>query len=340
MAADQYATVFGFAVRSEETSQANALLDGLAALSGGSSSSDMDILYEYIQSRAMVEMVNEKLDLKAMYSRPVFDPVFAFDSEGSSESLVSFWHKMVHIGFASGSGLLEVRANAFSAEDSLAIAEAIVEEATRMINQLSSVSRADATQYAREDMESALNRLKSARQALTLFRTETRIVDPSADIRGQIGLLNSLEAQQAEAIIDLSLLIETASDSDPRVVQLSKRISVIEGLIEKEREKFGLGGAGDRSEGQSYSTLVGEFERLTVDLEYAEKTYLAAQGALDVALARAQRQSRYLATYSAPSLPEEPLYPRRFNMVMMIGAFLILIWLIGLLVFYSLRDRK
>ncbi|MEL6362650.1 MAG: sugar transporter [Pseudomonadota bacterium] len=340
VAADQYATVFGFSVRSEETSQASALLDGLAALSGSNSSSDTDILYEYIQSPAMVQAVDAQLDLATVYSRPEFDPVFAYDPDGVFEDLVSHWERMVRVSYGTGTGLLEVRANAFTAEESFQIAQAIVAEATRMINQLSSVAREDAMRYAGEDLNSSLERLKGARQALTEFRSVTRIVDPTADISGQVGLLNSLEAQQAEAIIDMNLLIENASDTDPRVVQLRKRISVIENLIEKERAKFGLGGVGVDEDGDNYSTLVGEFERLMVDLEYAEKTYLAAQGAFDAARAVANRQNLYLATYSAPSMAQSPLYPKRMNITLLVGAALILSWLIGLLVYYSLRDRK
>ncbi len=57
-----------------------------------------------------------------------------------------------------------------------------------------------------EDLDLALERLKAAREALTAFRLANQIVDPNADIQGQMGLLNTLQAQQAEALIEFDLL--------------------------------------------------------------------------------------------------------------------------------------
>ena len=331
--------MFGFAVRSEDLSGAASLLGGLASLSGNSSS-DTDILYEFIQSRTLVEDLDKKLDLRAIYSKPEFDPVFAFDPSGATEDLVDYWQRIVRISYAAGTGLIEVRVNAFTPEDAHRVAEEIVAQSTQMINDLSAIAREDATRYAREDLEQSLVRLKAAREALTRFRSETQIVDPTADIQGQMGLLNSLEAQMAEGIIELNLLMETARDNDPRVEQARRRIAVIQSLIEQERQKFGLGGAARGDGNKDYSTLVGEFERLMVDLEYAQKAYLAAQSILDAAQAEAQRKSRYLATYAKPSLPETAQYPRRVTLTVMSAAVLLMAWLVGLLVYYGLKDRR
>ncbi|MYM55838.1 sugar transporter [Thalassovita mangrovi] len=339
IAEDQYASSFGFTVRSEEMSGAQSLLGGLASLSG-SSSSDTDILYEFIQSQTMVEAIDKRLNLREIYSRPAFDPVFTVDPQNSIEDLVKYWQRVVQLSYASGSGLIEVQVKAFTAEDAHRIAEAIIEESTIMINELSAIARADATGYARDDLEQAVTRLKATREALTRFRSETRIVDPSADIQGQMGLLNSLESQLAATIIEMNLLLDTARDNDPRVEQARRRIAVIQSLIEKERQKFGIGDAASATEGTDYSTLVGEFERLMVDVEYAQKSYLAAQAALDTAQAEAQRQSRYLATYAKPTLPQSAQYPQRLVLSLISGAFLLLFWAIGVLIYYSLRDRR
>ncbi|SER05244.1 capsular polysaccharide transport system permease protein [Thalassovita taeanensis] len=338
VAEDQYASTFGFAVRSEEISGAQSLLGGLASLSGNSSS-DTDILYEFIQSRSLIEKVDEQLDLDTIFSRPEYDPIFAFDPDGTIEDLVDYWQRMVRISYASN-GLIEVRVNAFDPQEAKTIAETIVSESTTMINDLSAIARSDATRYALEDLEQAVSRLKSTREALTKFRSETRIVDPKADIQGQMGLLNSLEAQLAETIIEMNLLMDTARDNDPRVDQARRRIAVIQSLIEQERQKFGMGGTSRVDDGKDYSTLVGEFERLMVDVEYAQKSYLAAQSVLDTAQAEAQRQSRYLATYATPSLPQSAQYPKRITLSMLTGLIMLLAWSIGVLVYYSLRDRR
>lgn len=339
VAEDQYASVLGFAVRSEKPEGTQALLGGLASLSGASSS-DTDILYEFIQSRTLIEKLSTRIDLHAVYSRAGQDPVFALPDTASFEDLVRYWQRMVRVSRASGSGLLEVRVTAFTAQDAFDVASAIVAESSLMINELSAIARVDSIRYAQETLEQAVARLKSARAALTRFRSETRIVDPKADIQGQMGLLNSLEAQLAEAIIEFNLLLETSRENNPRLEQARRRIDVIETLIDKERQKFGMGDGPPVPGVRDYSTLVGEFERLTVDLEYAQKSYLAAQAVFDVAQAEAQRQSRYLATYTRPSLPQTAEYPRRAELSGVTAAVLLLLWSIGLLIYFSLRDRR
>lgn len=338
IASDQYASRIGFSVRSEDLTTPASLLGSLSSISG-SSSSDTDILYEFIQSQTMVERMNERLDLAEIFSRPEYDPIFAYDPSGTIEDLADYWRRMVKVGHASSAGLLEVEVRAFRPEDARDIAVGIIEESTRMINELSDIARADATRSAIEDVNLALERLKVARENLTRFRSKTRIIDPIADLQSQMGLLGSLEAQLAEAQISLNLLRKNSNESDPRIAQAQRRIKVIRELIEQERAKFSSGSDAG-GDGEDYSTLVAEFERLSVEVEYAQKAYLAAQVALDTARAEAQRQSRYLAIFAAPSLPQSPRYPQRILLSVVTGVFLLLGWFIGVLVYYSIRDRR
>lgn len=343
IAKDQYTSTIGFSVRSENISSVLGLLGGRTGLSSlsGSSTSDTDILYRYIQSQELVEHVDNQLDLRRIYSAPDFDPVFAFNPAGSIEELTRYWQRMVRIFYDNGTGLIELRAHAFDPQDARDIVQAISDESSRMINALSAAARNDATRYAREELERAVERLSEARVALNQFRSRTQIVDPLADVQGQMGLLNSLQGQLASAMIELNLTRETARDGDPRVIQGERRVAVIEAMIADERRKLGVGvGANLGETDTDMSTLVGEFERLSVDREFAEQAYLAALTAFESAQAEAQRQSRYLAVYSGPTLAQQALYPRRFVLTLGVFAFCLAIWSIGLLVYYSVRDRR
>ena len=341
IAADQYASKVGFTVHSEDMSAAGALLGGLSMLTQ-SSSSDAEVIYEFIQSRTLVERINRKIDLAKVFSRPAFDPVFAYDTDGTIEDLVDYWQRMVRISYASNSGLIEVETRAFRREDALAISREIVAESTAVINEMSAIAREDATRYAREELAVAIERLKQAREERTRFRSKTRLIDPAADVQGQMGLLTSLEQQLAQAYIDLNLTLETSSGDDPRVSQSRRRIDVIQTLIEQEKSKFGMGDTEnpDVESREDYPTLMAEYERLSVDVEYANSAYLAAMASLDAAKAEAQRQSRYLASYTTPSMAEAATYPQRGLISVLTAVFLTLAWSICVLIFYSLRDRR
>lgn len=336
---DQYASTTGFTVRQEETSGASDILGGLAAFSGSSSSQDSDILYGFIQSQQIVATINERINLTELYSSHWDnDPVFSLWPDASIEDLLWYWGRMVQISYDQGTGLIEFQVLAFSPNDAQLIASEIIAESQQMINQLNAQARADVMGYAEQDLNTAVERLKSAREALTLFRTSTQIVDPEADIQGRMGVLNNLQQQLAEALIEYDLLLDTSNPGDPRLNQASRRIDVIRDRISSERETF----AANKVEvaGEDYPTLIARFESLTVDREFAEEAYRAALTAHDAARTEATRQSRYLATYIGPTIPQTSEYPQRPMIIGLLALFLLLAWTITSLIYYSIRDRR
>lgn len=339
-ALDQYESRVGFVVRTEESQSALDMLSGITGVSSASSS-DTDILYEFIQSQEMVQRVNEKVDLRQLFSRPGQDPVFTLHPDASLEELVAHWPERVRVYYDGSTGLIEVRVYAFTAQDAHELAKLIYGEASRMINALSDVARADATTYAAEERDKAIKRLVAARQTMTAFRIRTQIVDPTADIAGQMGLLNTLQAQLAEVLIEQDLIRQTAREGDPRLEQLQKRIDVIETRIAAERRKLGVGSLESvAGGGESFASLIGEYERLKVDVEFAERAYLSALSAYDAAASEAQRTSRYLAAYLQPTLAETSTAPARSLVVLLVGGFALMLWFIGVLIYYSFRDRR
>ena len=336
VANDQYASHVGFTVRTEEVSSASELLSNITGVSGASSS-DTDILYEFITSQQLVRKVHDRFDLASVYQRPG-DPVFTLGDDIRIEALSAYWERMVKVYYDRTSGLIEVRVLAFDPDHAQSIAAAVYDESSTMINELSAIAREDATRYAEEELTLAEARLTVASQKLTAFRNRTQIVDPAADIQGQMGLLNSLNAQMAEAQIGLELLLNSSTEADPRVRQAKREMVAIQKLIDDERARFGVYGSG--GEEDQFSQLLEEYQALALEQEFAEQSYLSAKAARDVAVAEAQRQSRYLGGYIPPTLAETPEYPQRIILMAVLAAFLFISWAIMVLVYYSLRDRR
>lgn len=341
IAADQYSSSAGFTVRTEDSGGASELLGGLAQFTGSTTSQDGDILYEFIRSLAMVRAAENEVGMRAHYSnRWSQDPLFALWPNASDEDLEWYWRRVVRVSYDSRSGLFDVRVLAFEAAVAQQIARTIVARSQNMINALNTQAREDSMRYAHKDLAEALARLKTAREALMEFRTRTQILDPSADIQGRMGVMNNLQQQLAEALIAHDLLAETTQPNDPRIDQEQRRIEVIRERIVKERQSFAAPANGeDGLGGQDYPRLMAEFESLIVDREFAEETYRLSLAALDLARAKAERQSRYLVTYVPPSIAQTSQYPQRLAIVGLFGLFILLSWGILVLVYYSLRDR-
>lgn len=335
---DQFASTVGFSVRTEEMSSPLDFLGSVTGISS-SSSSDTDILYDYLNSQELVTAVNDAIDLKALWSKPEDDPVFSYDPEGSIEDLMNYWSSMVFIDYDVSTRIIEIRTLAFAPEDAQLINETVFTKSSEMINALSQIAQEDAIRLARDELQIAVSQLKAARQAVTEFRNVHQMVDPVVDIQVQAGLLGTLQQQLAAALIEMDLLMETTRGNDARVAQMRRRVEVIEQRIAAERQKLGMGGAANEDT-EAYASVLGEFEGLSVDREFAETTYLARLTTYNTALNEARRQSRYLAAHIVPTLAETAEYPRRFVNFGLAAVLLFLSWSILVLVGYSLRDRR
>jgi capsular polysaccharide transport system permease protein len=335
-AADQYHSQVAFSIRSEEGASAAAagILGALTQIGSGSAS-DTDILFEYIRSQRIVEEIDPGLDLRAMFRKAPNDPVFTLGEDDSIEALVAEWNRKVEVGYDSSGGIIHVRANAFTPQDAQAIAEAILLHSSALVNRLSDQAREDAVRYARDELAESEARLKGARQALADFRRENRIVDPGAEAGGQMGLLNALEAELAQALVDRDVMLSYAEPTDQRVVQVGRRVDAIRERIDAERASLGLEGA----EG-ALPDVLSAYEALQVDLEFANTAYTRSLAALTGANAEARRQSRYLAPHIEPTEASTALYPRRLLLAGLTGLFLMLGWGVAMLIFYNARDNR
>ena len=172
------------------------------------------------------------------------------------------------------------------------------------MNQLADQAREDAVRFAREELAEAEAHLAEVRRRLADFRREHSLVDPSADVAGQSGLLNALNAELAQALVDRDVLTTYAGEGDQRVVQADRRIAAITERIEDERATLGVTGvAGTLPE------VVGRYEELAVDLEFANTAYTQTLAGLAAARAEARRQSRYLAAARQPDAGDDRALP-------------------------------
>ena len=229
---------------------------------------------------------------------------------------------MVDVSYENHSGIIQVRATAFTPEDARAITRAILEKSTALVNHLAEQARTDAIRFAKVDLDEAEAHLRDLRRAareLPPRAPDGRSRRPTW--RGRWGSSPRCRSELAKALVERDMLLTYAEPADQRVQQANRRITAISDRIEDERTTLGAPGtAGKMPE------VVGDFEALKVDLEFASQAYTQALANLALARAEARRQSRYLAAHVEPTLAESSLYPRRALLSGLVGLFLLLGW--------------
>ena len=192
----------------------------------------------------------------------------------SIEALTAYWKRMVTVDFDSQGGIIHVRAKAFTPGDATAIARRSSTESSALVNRLSDQAREDAVRFARDELAETQEKLKVQRAKLADFRRENRLVDPSADVAGQMGLLSAIQSELAKAMVERDQLLSFVGEDDQRVVQAERRIDAIEKRIDAERSTLGAEGPGT-----TLADVVGTYEELKVDLEFASAAYTQALAA-------------------------------------------------------------
>jgi capsular polysaccharide transport system permease protein len=333
-AADQYESSTAFSVKAEDLSGGLGALQAFTQITT-SAVPDSAILFDFIQSRALVDKVDAELDLVAMFNRVPTDIVFSLGPEPTAEELLDFWQRMVRVTLDTRTNILQLDVRAFSPEDAVAISEATILNSTVLVNELSAIAQEDATRFANEDLAEAEAKLKELRLEIRRFRNANQMIDPTSDVNTQGGVLSALQTQLAESLVERAALAASARPEDWRLGDLDNRIEAIRSQIASERAAIGQ----SAGTGAALTEVIGQYEELLVDLEFAQNAYTSAMAAVERARAEARRQSRYLAVHIAPRPAEESLYPNRWIYSGMIVLALLAGWSLLVLVYYNIRDR-
>lgn len=333
-AADMFASKLAFTIESDDS----PILTGFEALLGGGSSGGSadkaEVLYGFIRSQNLVETLDERLDLRAVYNKGGEDWFFQLGPDAPIEDLVDYWQSVAIVSFAGGIVSVEVRA--FTPEDAQRIASAVLDESTALINQMSEDAREDALRDARENLEEKEANLTARRRALAELRATDQIISPEIELPQILARIGELEGQLDIERIKLDELLQFAPSGDSRIVSAERRISTLESLIEQERRKLASASGSE----QTMSESVGRFETATVDVEIAQAAYTAALASYESARTEARRQSIYLTAHIAPTKAETPAYPEKYFLGGLTTLFLFLGWVVLVMIGYNIKDRR
>ena len=307
LAANRYESEARFILRAPGRSLAGAAASNLMQNLGASRASDDGyIVKEFLESRDAVAFLEGTVGLRQVLSKGNSDPFWRFPpyfAQENEERLYSFYERMMSASFDAATGVSTLRIQAFTPEDSHALAKALLNAAEALVNRLNERARRDAVSLAELEAERMRQRALAAQTAMTAFRNRERLVDPSQSTLAVLETIGRLSIEAAELSVQLNE-IGMSSLQSPQLPTLRNRRGAVEEQISVERSRL----AGDT---QAIAPRIAEYERLMLESEFATKALVAAMTAVELARVEGQRQQVYLERVAEPSRPDYPAYPLR-----------------------------
>jgi len=329
IASDVYVSESRFVVRSQQQKTQVGLGAILQGTGLAASQDDSYLVHDYVLSRDALRELDDKLKFRQAYSNPAIDMFNRFPGlswDKSFEALYKRYQDVVTVDYETSSSISTLTVRAYTAADAKNINEALLQMSERLVNELNTRSREDLVAIARAEVQTAENRAKAASLAVSNFRTNRTVFDPTAQSALQLQGVARIQEQLLAAQGELAQMRRVAPNN-PQVGTLQARVDQLRAAVDTETGKV---------TGTGHSTLASkapEYERLVLEQSFADKQLASAMASLEQARYEAALKQQYLERIANPGLPDYAVEPRRLRSILMVFVFgLILFGVLSMIV--------
>lgn len=335
IASDVYISESRFLVRSPQKPVQTGLLGDFLQSSGITHSQDDTYsVRDFILSRDALKELDEKLAIRKLYTSGPGD-LFArfpdFDRDQSFEAFFKYYRRHVGVDYDPVTSISVLTVRGFAAQDAYRINSLLLDMSERLINGLNERSRNDLIRFAENEVKIAADKARDASLAMLAFRSQQSVFEPDKQATIQLEGVARLEGELVSTEADLAQL-RKLSPSNPQIVGMEGRAETLRTAITSEAAKV-------TSAKGSLSAHAPAFERLALELTFADKQLGAALTGLQSARSEAARQQLYLERLVQPGLPDKALEPRRVRSIFTVFLFGLVAWGTGSLILAAIREH-
>jgi capsular polysaccharide transport system permease protein len=331
---DRYVAEASFLVRGVSNQQATGLSSVFRTFGISRADDDSFAVENYLQSRDAVRLLEARVPLRSFYSQETIDPLSRFPypwESDSFESLYDYFQSRVSVIRNSATGITVLRVTAFSGAAAAEIAKNLLAMSEELVNKMNVRSQQDSIVHARNFLRDAEKRVLDAQGQLTAFRNRELLVDPSLNSTKTLDVIGQLAMDLARTQTQLTEM-RSGSPSSPAIPAFRARIEALQNEIASEKSKL-AGGDG------ALAGKISTYEQLVLSREFADRELAGAWAAMQGVQQEARRQQIYLETISGPVVPDEPIEPRRFRIVLTILAFSSAIFAMSWFLFSAAKEH-
>lgn len=275
----------------------------------------------YIDSFDGMAAADRTLRLRDVFGRPEADWLSRYPGPFQAETtygLHRYWQRMLTVQYDPTTGVIRLKVSAFRPEDSKAIGEAVLASAEALVNRMDLRARQEALRVAQEQVELAREQVARSQDKMMAFRLREQVVDPVKMSGVVIETIAQLVVKSTFLKAELSNMLQNMPASTQASLLRSQIASIETEITAQQRKLTGRNG--------SLSPLLAEYARLSLQSEFANRTYTATLEQMESARATAGRQQVYLERISGPTLSDYATEPRSTLMILLVFALAFCAW--------------
>ena len=333
VASDRYVTEAQVYVKSADTP--TAVLPQMPMIAGLSSGAqDTLLVREYIHSYDMLQHLDARLDLKSHFSSRDRDMIARLKKDPTAEDFLDYYREHVELQLNPESNILNIRSQGFSRQFSLDLADEIIRESERYINQVSQKIAEDEISFVTQEMERAKSKLTKVRDQLLLFQNDNNLLDPFQNSAAMQGVVNQLKGELVQLQTQEKALASYLNDDAAELVTVRAKIDAVKVQVGQEEKKIAS------KEGQSINIVNAQFAEMEMELKFATDMYKSTLVGFETARVEAYRKLKHLVVVQSPSLPDEALYPRKAYNLTTLFVLLSLAYGIATMILATIREHR
>ncbi|ACI50453.1 putative capsule polysaccharide export inner-membrane protein CtrB [Gluconacetobacter diazotrophicus PA1 5] len=335
IAAPQYVSQAEFVVRGA-SSQPMGMLSSLLTGEGGSSADeDAYVVQDYLTSRDAARTMLRTQGGAAMFNRPEGDWPARFPNiftGATFEHFYRYYKRHITVDLDTSTSITTLQVRTFRAQDSQAVAQALLVAAEQLVNQMNARKRANMIGSAAKELAEAQDQLRDVEEQMAAYRNREALLDPLKQAAPMLSNINELQVALTSTRIQLAQ-VQTESPNSPSIPVYQHRIAVLEDQIARSNKEV----TGSKT---SLVPKITDYDALVIKQEIVEKGLAAAASALISAKGQADRQQVYLEEISQPDLADYATYPQRIADVLIVFATFLMVYLMGKLIINGAREHQ
>ncbi|MBA4492186.1 hypothetical protein [Paracoccus sp. S1E-3] len=303
----------------------------------GSGGEETAIVRQLVLSEDFYRTIRDQIDLSRIWPEDRLVPYLPthYDPNASSEVGHDFWRNMVAVHLGSRDQIIRVSVTAFDQQSAEEVLRAIRVEAERRLNLARTATLRAAITEAERRVEELRVKSDEDRKRLTEFRLQNRTVDPVMLLGLDTEFKTFLRSMQASEEIRLAEIEGAVASEQELTRAAADRLAAIRAFLNDPTRRQGKLATRDEITDliATYQPLLTEAELSGLSLRMAELSILRYNQELE-------STKVFLSSVTGGSMASIELFPQFWPTLLIVAMGSLVLWIILLLTFYGIRDRK